>query len=507
MTSAVLHRRQFVLGPQPVQPDSAWHAERTDEGLVLSRSPELPCRHVRDARGLEWFLLGTAVETTAGGKPPAVALAELARPFTDELVLKWAGRWILIGGGRLRLDPCGCLGCFYRVVDGSTWVSSSPALLNDLPGVDPAPVASPPLLANGKGMDWYPPPASRFEGIARLLPSQHLELAGGHPVEGRLPRPREPRPDYAAALDAAQELLTSTVAAYAGDADAVWVPLTGGYDSRLVLAAAVAAEVPVVTYTFDKAGLSPGDRMLPPRLASLVGAEHRFLRPRFPLDPRRAELFDVHCARHSIEIDREYFARGAWDEVPGNALLLRGGVFEVARGFYYRRFPPRLPDDPDAALRILADTFQLGRFHRGSTAHWVGLESYLSWTRQMPEPALDWRDRLYLEQTMGGWLGSTVQALDLFAPELGYPANSLELLSVLLSIDPVARREGRHHRDLIARLAPPLAREEFNPPDRLDRRARGLVRRELDDFLRYPGRVDYVRHRARWIRDRVRPHV
>jgi hypothetical protein len=272
----------------------------------------------------------------------------------------------------------------------------------------------------------------------------------------------------------------------------------------LVLAAAVAAGVDGTTYTFERPGMGEGDRRLPPRLAGAVSLRHVFVRPASTSDPERCRLFDRHTAGHSIEIDRTYFAQGMWDEIPAEAILLRGGVFEVARGFYYQRFPRTLPAE-DYAYRLVADIFQFDRFHQQSQAHHDGLRAYLAWLRQTGELTnVDWRDRLYMEQTIAGWLASTAQALDLFTPELAYPANSRHFLGLVLSLPASLRKSGQHHVDMIRRLAPPLADLPFNPPAAAGTRLRQLAAGEVRDFARYPGKARYVRHRARWAARQVR---
>src|SRR5205085_2877275 len=59
----------------------------------------------------------------------------------------------------------------------------------------------------------------------------------------------------------------------------LWLPLTAGYDSRLLLAAARAAEVDVTTFTFENPRMSRADRDLPPALARIPNVEHRLIEP------------------------------------------------------------------------------------------------------------------------------------------------------------------------------------------------------------------------------------
>lgn len=507
-TLRTLHRRQFVIGPASVLPDAGWTTRPIDGSLVLSSSASLPVRSAVDASGRVWHLLGTAVQADPDGAPPLDELRGLRDGPVERLYERWAGRWILIGGGAIHPDATASLGCFFRTVEegtAGTWVSSSPALISDLPGVGPAVAIGSPLLAISKGMDWYPPPASRFAGVRRLLPSQILVLSPTGPkIERRRLLLDSPGSgDYPNLLDHAERTLRTTMAAYAAEPADLVLPLTGGVDSRLVLAAAIATGADATAYTFDRPGLAGGDRDLPPRLAAAAGLSHSLIGPG-PLRPDRRLLWDIHTGHHSIEVDRELYARGYWDVIPRPAISLRGGIFEVARGFYRSRFPRALPHTDEEAFRLIASVFQFDRFHRGSRAHVDGVAEWLVWARSTPEPGVDWRDRLYLEQTVAGWLSSTAQGLDLCAPELAYPANSQRLLSTLLRIDPERRAAAQHHVDLIARMAPQLLRFPINPSPPVVRRAGALVRRELDDLYRYPGRLAYVRHRIRWARDAVR---
>ena len=507
-THPTLHRRQFVLGPAPVRPDAGWNTRAVDPSLVLSWSPSLPVASAVDSRGGVWHLLGRAVQADADGAPPLVELERMQDGPVERLYRRWAGRWVLIGGETVHTDAGAALGCFYRTVEAGeaagAWVASSPALISDLPGSPPAAPIGPPLLAISKGMDWYPPPASRFAGVHRLLPSQVLRLAPAGPrIESRrLMADATGQADYGRILDDAERTLRTTVAAYASGASELWLPLTGGVDSRLVLATSVAVGADVTAYTFDRPGLAPGDRELPPRLAAAVGVPHVMIKSG-PARPERRSLYDLHTARHSIEIDRELFTRGQWDVVPRSATSMRGGVFEVARGFYRSRFPAELPADDGEAHALIASVFQFDRFHRRSRAHRDGIARWLEWARRTPEPGLDWRDRLYLEQTIAGWLSSTAQGLDLFACELAYPANSHLLIGALLRIDVGRRAAARHHIDLIGRMTPELLQFPFNPPGPIAARARRLVRSELHDVRAYPGRIAYVRHRMRWLRGAV----
>jgi hypothetical protein len=142
--------------------------------------------------------------------------------------------------------------------------------------------------------------------------------------------------------------------------------------------------------------------------------------------------------------------------LPGDAVVIRGGLFEVARLFYHRQLPAL--DAPGAQDMTAAVERAMGRRE--------GIATWAEWAAARPWHTIDWRDRFYLEQRVGGWLAALEQALDLCAPERLHLANSDRTLAALLSI-PVEQRTGDgHHRVLVERFAPQLLTLPLNPPER-----------------------------------------
>jgi hypothetical protein len=463
-----LHHRQFVIGPEPLLVGEGWISEEIGPSLHLSRCPDLPAQSVTDGRGVRWHLLGIALQTAAGRRSPPEELASHESGSLLDLYGSWSGRWILLCESELHLDASGLLGCCYRSVPSGAitelWVSSSPAVLASLPG-RPRPHGTAPRLHWAKGMEWYPPPRSRFAGVNRLLPTQILSLEPGERNHRVSPRPplmavAEPRDDEAV-VDELQRVLVTSLSNLRERDDAVWLPLTGGLDSRLILATARHVGLRLTTFTHQWRLMPSGDRALPPRLAAELGYDHQFVPPGAS-SRRRRQLFDAHTAGHCVEFDRTLFSRGQWSAFAAPAVILRGGAFEVARCFYYRKFPEAATDD--LAERI-AHRFHFREFHPNSSAHFDGIAEWTEWVERTPYPGLDWRDRLYLEQRLGGWVSSIEQALDLTAYERFYLANSHLYISTALGLSEDARRVGRHHVELIRRMAPELLRFPFNPPD------------------------------------------
>ena len=475
-----------------------WLSEEIRPSLHLSRCRDLPAQSVTDRRGRKWHLLGIAVQSASGCASPHEQLAGHGSEHLLELYGTWSGRWILVGESELHLDASGLLGCFYRrIQQGSTtelWASSSPALLATLPA-RPRLRSTEPRIHWEKGMDWYPPPRSRFAGVSRLLPTQVLSLAPEREgVSARPPLMPVPEPrSYENTLDELQRILLTSLTNVRGRGEHLRLPLTAGLDSRLILAAAREVGLRVSTFTFQFRSMATGDRVLPPLLAGELGCEHQFVRPG-PLSRRRLNLFDAHTAEHCVDIDRRFFARGQWSSFHPPVLVLRGGVFEVGRCFYHRKFPDAATDN---VAQTIAARFRFREFHAGSRAHVEGIAEWADWVKRTPCTGLDWRDRLYLEQRLGGWASSIEQALDLTAYERAYIANSHLYISTVLTLPKEVRLVGRHHVDLVRRMAPELLRFPFNPPDDALVRLSFSARNEWRELVARPRKAGYAVYIAR----------
>jgi hypothetical protein len=428
-----VHRRQFVIGPEALLARRDWQSRGLGTDVVLSSCPTVPIEEV--AEGL---VLGIALR-------PAPAKSS------------WAGRWVFVTDDlRLELDASALLGCFYRRVGTSLWVSSSPAILRAIEPELPPP--NPPLDPEDWTRDWYPPPRSGFESINRLLPSQVLDLRTG----GIEPRPLLPSLGALPTVEETLAEIAGTLVALVKEAadrfPDLWLSLSGGMDSRLVLAATHAARVPVTTYTNVKPDdmISKADRTLPPRLAHALGIEHRFIEPR-RIDQRRVALFDVHTALHTFDTDRRYVGCRQWDQVPATSLVLGGNTWEVGRCAHHDQFDETLPESSS------------------DTGMW--LKEWIAWVEETPEPSLDWRDRFHIEQKLTGWLSSIEQAIDVTGRQRVHLANCADMFGRLLSIPEAVRRTGSHQLELVRMLAPELSRFPVNAPEGVFRRmARRLQR-------------------------------
>lgn len=208
-----------------------------------------------------------------------------------------------------------------------------------------------------------------FAGIKLLGPRRIIELTPdgtiSHAVERPLPRhiTRAPLPERIARHRAA---LAAVVEAHAGGfGDRIHCPLSGGIDSRLVLAALRAAGSRPAVYVYGPAGSEDVE------IARAIGRAEGFAvewidKAERPLAP---DAFAAQVERNFHELDGlpnygNIFDNGGNAAArdarhAGGALAASGGCGEIYRNFFF------LPDRPISARAIAATFF--GRFDRRDT--------------------------------------------------------------------------------------------------------------------------------------------
>ena len=457
------HRRQFILGRHEIRAKPEWVSVRLAKDLVLSRCPRLRVVTVADRDGRQWTVLGIAVQTDESRLSPQAAIAECATGAVLEETDSWAGRWVLIGEDEINLDACGLLGCYYRFVAGerAPWVSSSLSLLADLPGIAKPSVEQRKMIPE-IGLDFDPPPLTVYAGVRKLLPSQILSLATGE-VRGRsLVAGLAQARSYEDVLDALANYLTTVLKnlwAVSSPKGQLWIALTSGYDSRLLLAAAHRAGVPVKTFTQLFKGMSQGDRTFPPLLSRLVGVDHVAIWPKTQR-PKLLEIYDEHTSLN-VFMDRQFYASDQWSWTMPTDIILRGLGFEIGKRNYAHKFAPEWdPADPRTCKLILRAAGE-----RGSSFLEESVGECLKWIASHPQDNMDWRDHFYIYCRISGWASATEQALDLVDGISIIPANSRTLYGLVRSVPEAKRLATQHHVDLIRRLSPGLLTYPINPAD------------------------------------------
>jgi hypothetical protein len=431
---------EWLYSAEATPPFRAWSSRRLGDGH-LHVSPGTRVEMLNGGLIIgEWIAIPEA-ETGSAPDVHATARQTLAGQFT------------VLSRDRISCDP-GCLKPVFFHQERRL-ASSSPRLLAELTGATLAPSE----VLHGSRPDWLPGPSTRASGVRRLLPSQQLSLADVRPVATMLV-------SDAGATDPVGEIATALRAIFRGFRERneeVWVGLTGGYDSRVLLSAAVAAGARTVAFTF--AGpLIPDETEVTARLAALAGVPYRVLGPA-PVDRNERDYVLWQSIGQCAGLDIDICAAGLWSEIPAGALVIRGLGGEFGRQFYHGVLPDTGWSNGGDRSQLY---MQLARpWLRGRQPHTErAFAEWLDWVAATPA-AFDPRDRLYLEQRVGAWGSSNEQALSATQRRRINPMNADYIYARMNRIPAEMKKTSAWQEEVIGTLAPQLRDAPYYSENRL----------------------------------------
>lgn len=441
-----LHRRQFIIDRafNAIGPD--WRHVDLPDDWVLSHCPDLPVMSAENGA----VLIGDVV--TSGPGAPAEPVSAI------EATGAWLGRWALITGGRVFGDAAGLLGIFAAWRGGGRAVLSSSLAL--LAGLLPERRAHPRHIG-WFGMGWYPPPGSRLGGAVKLLPDMAFDLN----TDTVSPCERG-RPDRYAGLTVetlaqkVTERLSTALTGLAGRFERIALPLTGGHDSRMALAAIVASGTAVETFTLRFPTMTKADRLLPPELARRAGMPHRFIDFRRQVNPDLQRLWDAHCFGASVDMDRYFFARRMFDWLQPGMVVARCVGLGLSHAHFHGKFrgldwaqvtqnPTRLAARFKDWVSTKVEAAELGR--------------WIAW-REEHGLVGDWPDIFHRDQRMSGWLGAAEQGFDLLPAPSIQLVNCTEIQDLLMAAPQQSRANGELAHHVIKSARCELEDLPINPP-------------------------------------------
>ena len=422
----------------------------------------------------------------AGGRNDAAALARLGAALRGG-PSAWApaaatldGFFALAAGdaaGReiaVATDRTGTLHLYRTTAAGCELVSTSSLLLAALAGAGFDPVAVREFLGTGSVFE----SRSLHAGVEKLPPAALLRWRDGRLVARGCWWDLRPllwgsaeslvHPGDAPALAGA---LTAALDALLAAHPAAVLDLTGGFDSRAVLGAALATGRPFRTVVVGAD--DDGDVVAAGGIARQLGLAHTHLEPGRDYGARGLADLRAALALCDGEADLVEYAgiaqiqrrmAEASGAGAGGGATINGSSGELCRGYWWDLLPAL--DAPGSAFD--ARRAALGRFATDDWAdrmlagggasladHFTGVvERTVAELRDLPAVAL--ADTIYLGLRMQRWAGRLVSATDRIWPCVS-PFMFEAPMRAALSAPPALRRRDRMMRQLIERLHPALA--------------------------------------------------
>jgi asparagine synthase (glutamine-hydrolysing) len=360
-------------------------------------------------------------------------------------------------------DIVGSCHCFLRAVDGGLAISNSSLLLASLGGSQLDPLACQEFIATGVIYE----DRSLFREVRKLAPACIYTFSRGTLQSSRpywrisnlapesLDVQRASRALWAALADSAR-LVENAFARPVCD-------LTGGYDSRALVAAFHAARVPISTAVTGPP--QSRDVLISKGLAEMARLPHVHLQkqPAMTLDRLRDALPLTDGEYDLVEYSRIQETHQTLAEQFD--ISINGSFGELARGYWWELLFPHtghcrpLPARKVAARRYAAGAFDSGLFH---VERRVDLVSHLTGVVERTLQGLAGRpntfqmDQVYLGMRMQRWQGRIASSTNRIWPCLS-PFMFRSVLEVALAAQARARRHSLLVRRMLAEFSPAWA--------------------------------------------------
>lgn len=455
---------QFLLQPAGEPPFPDWPSRECGPWR-LSSHPQLPVARILLPDGDHaGFVMGHVIRRDASflqgdiewnlPRDPEVANREIRRHL-----LNWDGRFAVIvlrpDLGHVYLDAAGTLPLVF--CRRRRRLASTPGLIVFDEQPNRIFSISPDAFPADRADHFFPAGLTCDPEIRRLLPNHHLELddwaARRHFPDGPITWASDDQ--IAESVRSIYRAIRRQFAALARAHEKIYISLTAGRDSRVLLACAreFIDQVECVTFhgdpTLDAKRL---DREIPARLAARLGFRHAVLETRgtlppdvtiayqrrtgFVVNPAKARNFDLACRR---DLDMS----AAW---------ISGHGGEVGRAVYFAR---KLPPTEPIAAEILLTRLALGR-----RKEFVAPLS--NWLKTLPpDHATHHLTLAYIEHRLGAWASPHLYGGAPFRTKL-LPFCSHEVFQNMLRLPPEYQRGNALTRDIIRIAWPDLLSEPFN---------------------------------------------
>ena len=446
-------RRQYIVGSRaPATWD--WPYCRFSTDFILASHPEIPVNErCEDRRHL--IALGDILDPEFPDRNNQQVLDSLFESFTnyaelEKATFRMGGRWLLLAAlndeCRAYPDATGSRPIYFTPVDGEIWMGSLPSVLAIEFGFEPDAQLLDESVATKWG-DWWPGSLTPFQQIRHSGPNHYLDLRRG--VSFRFwPDKTIPTVSVDTAAREIGKLLSGLLRA-AAHRYKVFVAITGGYDSRVLVAASKGIHNEIGFFTLAYPGIEQFDLHTPARVAKAFGLNYVTERLDLPDDNFFASFdrLSSHMVRGQCRLNAFSYLR-----FPSNAIFVEGTASEIIRCFYYKN--GKHPQHIDAAELACRAGF-------GDTL--AARLEFQEWLESVPhDTSINIMDLFYWEQRIGNWSAADYQTQEAVRRVFS-PFNCRQILTIGLGTSVEARRDPYElHRRICKQFLPDILYYRFN---------------------------------------------
>ena len=413
--------------------------------------------------GVAWRLHGDAPELL-----DAAAVAGLLERPGAVLPADVAGEYAIV-----RVHADGSLDAFsdrpglhqlFHATDGAPVVANRASLVATMLGDDRPDAASARWLT---AIGYRVGNATAWRAV-RQLPQEHrlaFDGARDHPVLVPMADPivqldgaRGYAPSLEPLLDQGIAQAQAAIRLAIAEGGPVDLPITGGKDSRVVLALCLAAGLRDRLRLFTRGYQGHPDVIAGAGIAAALGLPHRREAPHGSDDMAvwsRSRFFDTIAAQ-AWQSD---FMVGGWDLILGQRVaaetIVSGHMGEVLKAYSKKPLPPG-PLGPEAMVRLQSPFDPMGLLRRDARAEIVAeLAAQMDAARLAGAGEADLPDLFYYHNRLPNWLGA-IRAIKSFERQPVVPLGAPALLRLAFRLTPDERRRELLHWLIVRRCAPEL---------------------------------------------------
>lgn len=452
----IANRRQFILTNNKIDIPQFETIELKNAYLLYHRDLEIQIHF--DQNHNKWILVGTAFSTDLMDKTPESDMLSGTEKSIVEASFNWSGRWALINEHTIYTDATGLMGLYYYCKNNMWVVSSS---LNVIYTFFPNSMwkLKKEIIVDEISHS-FPAPDTVLQGVSKVFPSQYVTFNNTH-IDIRYIEKYHisTKEDYCTRIKALANRVSNAVYNVGNtNVKPLYIALTCGYDSRVLLAALLHNHMSFSAYTMQHDVIKKNDSIIPKQMSKRFGFNYQYIKKRDKPDKLRLEAFDMHTLYSIDEADRMFFACRQTDNLPENASVLKGGILDLIRGSQYPVF--KSPKDMlEYIISISPHSDDYRKFNHS-------LSKWFDWVEKNPND-LDIRDRFNIEIFLGGWLSNLQQSVDLLDQTFIQICNSAAIISLILSFSEEERKSKQIYYDLYKELYPAVLDYPINPKERL----------------------------------------
>jgi hypothetical protein len=464
-------RLQFIASSKKTDDFAHWqYTEIPDENLNIYTHPELQITYTANPfENTKLIIIGFAIDPNFPDKTNEDILNDLVSrsiSFKDltQKISNLAGRFVFIlcmnGYKYVIHDMCGLRTVYYSITNDHIYIASQPLLFKSF--FEPIHSDNYKVYTESKHYKnyieyWLPCGLTLYENINQLMPNHYLNIQENIQVR-YWPYKKIEKQDLKEASVKAANFLNNLILS-ANNRFNLALPLTAGWDSRLLLAASKKYLKNLFIYTLQYRWLvekSP-DIIIPRYIAK------KFNLPYNKLDCRKemnSEFYKIF--KSNVDIAHDDYAKitnGMINIFPQNLVTLIGNVSELGRNSFYSE---EKQEEVSTSKDLLFD------WPEWSEIPFI-LEYLDNWIKDVRgtcnDTGLDIIDLWYMELFMGGWLTQRILEWDIVHEQF-IPYNFRPLIETMLGVPVKYRLHDKPilYENIMKQLWPELLYWPFNPP-------------------------------------------